>query len=78
MSLTVHKFKTYVTVEAEVEFSVLPELEEHGLPEQIDITAVIVDVINPKTRKIRRTNIVDALSETEMLNLEEEIEAEEL
>ena len=78
MSSTVRKYKTLVNVEAEIVYEILPEMPEHDLPEQIDIIGVFVDVINPKTSRNRRTNILDAMGESERVMLEEEIEAEDL
>lgn len=78
MSSTVRKYKTLVNVEAEIVYEILPEMPEHDLPEQIDIIGVFVDVMNPKTSRNRRTNILDAMGESERVMLEEEIEAEDL
>jgi len=78
VSSTVRKYKTLVNVEAEIVYEILPEMPEHDLPEQIDIIGVFVDVINPKTSRNRRTNILDAMGESERVMLEEEIEAEDL
>jgi len=78
VSSTVRKYKTLVNVEAEIVYEILPEMPEHDLPEQIDIIGVFVDVMNPKTSRNRRTNILDAMGESERVMLEEEIEAEDL
>ena len=78
MQSTVRKYRTLVNIEAEIVYEILPEMPEHGLPEQIDIIGVFVDVMNPKTSKNRRTNILDAMGESERLMLEEEIEAEDM
>ena len=78
MSSIVRKYKTLVNVEAEIVYEILPEMPEHDLPEQIDIIGVFVDVMNPKTSRNRRTNILDAMGESERVMLEEEIEAEDL
>jgi len=78
VSSTVRKYKTLVNVEAEIVYKILPEMPEHDLPEQIDIIGVFVDVMNPKTSRNRRTNILDAMGESERVMLEEEIEAEDL
>ena len=78
MQSTVRKYRTLVNIEAEVVYEILPEMPEHGLPEQIDILGVFVDVVNPKTSRNRRTNILDAMEESSRLMLEEEIEAEDM
>jgi len=78
VSSIVRKYKTLVNVEAEIVYEILPEMPEHDLPEQIDIIGVFVDVMNPKTSRNRRTNILDAMGESERVMLEEEIEAEDL
>ena len=53
-------------------------MPEHDLPQQMDILGVFVDVVNPKTSRNRRTNILDAMGESERVMLEEEIEAEDM
>ena len=78
MSSTVRKYRTLVNIEAEVVYEILPEMPEHDLPQQIDILGVFVDVVNPKTSRNRRTNILDAMGESERVMLEEEIEAEDM
>jgi hypothetical protein len=75
---TVRKYRTLVNVEAEIVYEILPEMPEHDLPQQIDIIGVFVDVMNPKTSRNRRTNILDAMGESERVMLEEEIEAEDM
>jgi len=75
---TVRKYRTLVNIEAGIVYEILPEIPEKGLPEQIDIIGVFVDVMNPKTSRNRRTNILDAMGESERVMLEEEIEAEDM
>ena len=55
----------------EVEYSRLPA--EHGLPEQIEITSVGLDVVGP-TGKTRRIELLHSLDESTILQLEDEIE----
>lgn len=66
--------KMQINVSADVQFSILPEMPEHGLPMQIDVTGVFVDVKNEKTGKVRRTNILNSLDESNLMDIESEIE----
>lgn len=66
--------KMQIAVTADVEFSILPEMPDEGLPMQIDVTGVFVDVKNEKTGKTRRTNILNSLDDSNLLDIEAEIE----
>lgn len=56
-----------------VEYAVLPA--EHGLPEQIEITSVTLDVMGT-SGKTRRIELLHSLDESTILQLEDEIEEE--
>lgn len=55
----------------EIEYLRLPA--EHGLPEQIEITSVGLDVVGPAGRT-RRVELLHSLDESTILQLEDEIE----
>lgn len=57
-----------------VEHALLPA--EQGLPEQIEITSVLLDVVGP-AGKVRRIELLHSLDESTLIQLEDEI-AEEL
>jgi len=46
---------------------------EGELPLQVDIQAVYVSLATPNPEKFRRVNLLGALSESEIINLEDEI-----
>ena len=54
----------------EVKFERLPE--EDGVPEQIDITSVLVGVCG-KNKKTRKVELLFTLDESEIMQLEDEI-----
>jgi hypothetical protein len=62
---------TQITLDVVMQYVVLPPEEE--LPLQIDITAVYVNLATPNPEKFRRVNVLNALSESEIINLEDEI-----
>ena len=66
--------KMQITVTADIEYSILPEMPEYDLPFQVDVTGVFVDVKNEKTGKTRRTNILHSLDESNLTDIEAEIE----
>jgi hypothetical protein len=57
-----------------VEHALLPA--EHGLPEQVEITSVLLDVVGP-SGKVRRIELLHSLDESTLIQLEDEI-AEDL
>ena len=59
------------TQPVEVEYEKLTE--EHGLPEQIDLIAVNLTLAG-KTGRKRKVDILQLLNETEVIDLEDEIE----
>ena len=61
-----------LTLDVEVKYQTLGAEPEHGLPEQIDLTAVSF-TMQGKSRK-RKVDILQILSEQEVLSLEDEIE----
>ena len=62
---------TQITLDVVMQYVVLPPEEE--IPLQIDITAVYVNLATPNPEKFRRVNVLNALSESEIINLEDEI-----
>ena len=60
-----------LTLPVEVEYEKLKE--EHGLPEQIDLIAVNITLVG-KTRRKRKVDILQLLNETEVIDLEDDIE----
>lgn len=69
-----HVHKTHLTLDVEVEYRVLPP--EDDIPQQIDITGVFPIMSNAWSSRIRRSNILHSLTESEVINLEDEIEEE--
>ena len=61
-----------LTLDVEVKYQTLEAEPEHGLPEQIDLTAVSF-TLPGKSRK-RKVDILQILTEQEVLSLEDEIE----
>ena len=61
-----------LTLDVEVKYQTLGAEPQHGLPEQIDLTAVSF-TMQGKSRK-RKVDILQILSEQEVLSLEDEIE----
>jgi len=61
-----------LTLDVEVKYQTLEAEPEHGLPEQIDLTAVSF-TMQGKSRK-RKVDILQILTEQEVLSLEDEIE----
>ena len=64
-----------LTFDVEVKYQKLGAEPEHGLPEQIDLTAVSF-TMQGKSRK-RKVDILQILTEQEVLSLEDEIEGGE-
>ena len=65
-------FQTTVQLPVDIAFEVLPEKD--GLPAQIEITAVYLDATSKKSKSGKgRIDILRALSESELINLEDEI-----
>jgi hypothetical protein len=62
---------TQITLDVVMQYVVLPPEEE--IPLQIDIQAVYVTLATPHPEKFRRVNVLNALSESEIINLEDEI-----
>lgn len=61
-----------IPLHVEVGFDILEPIEAQGVPLQIDITGVYINVPSSQG-KSRRVNILAALSESEVLALEDEI-----
>lgn len=66
-------FETQTMLDVHVVYDVLPEDPEHDLPRQIDITDAYVFVRGPRTNKSRKVHVLGALSESALINLEDEI-----
>jgi hypothetical protein len=64
--------KLTIQLHVEVDFDVLDPLDEHDIPLQLDITGVYINIPSSQG-KSRRVNILPALSESEVLALEDEI-----
>ena len=64
-----------LTLDVEVKYRTLGAEPQHGLPEQIDLTGVSF-TLPGKSRK-RKVDILQILSEQEVLSLEDEIEGGE-
>jgi hypothetical protein len=62
---------TQITLDVVMQYDILPA--EDDLPLQIDIQAVYVTLATPNPEKFRRVNVLNALSESEIINLEDEI-----
>jgi hypothetical protein len=62
-----------LTIEVEVKYETLPADAGHGLPEQTDLVSVTFNLLGSKGRK-RKVDILQLLSETEILSLEDQIE----
>jgi hypothetical protein len=63
---------TQITLDVVMQYDILPE--ENDLPLQIDITAVYLLLATKNPEKFRRINILGALSESALINLEDEIQ----
>jgi hypothetical protein len=63
---------TQITLDVVMQYDILPA-EDDLLPLQIDIQAVYVTLATPNPEKFRRVNVLNALSESEIINLEDEI-----
>lgn len=62
---------TQITFDVVMRYDLLPP--EGELPLQVDIQAVYVSLATPNPEKFRRVNLLGALSESEIINLEDEI-----
>jgi len=62
---------TQLNLNVHVKYEILPA--DDDLPTQIDITAVYVLLGTNKANKSRKVNVLSALSESEIINLEDEI-----
>ena len=64
--------RTQLNLDVEVAFDVLDPLDGPDIPLQIDLTGVFVNVPTSRHRP-RRVNILSALSESEVIALEDDI-----
>ena len=64
--------KLTIQLHVEVDFDILEPLEDNNIPLQIDITGIYIKIPSSQG-KSRRVNILQALSESEVLALEDEI-----
>lgn len=69
------KHKTELTLPVELIFEVLPEMVVDGtyLPEQLDITKVLLTITGP-SGKPRQVDITNSISEEQMMAFEDEID----
>ena len=68
------KHQTELTLPVELIFEILPEMmvEDTYLPEQIDITKVLLTITGP-SGKPRQVDITNSITEDQMLAFEDEI-----
>jgi hypothetical protein len=64
--------KTQINLDVEVEYDILDPLDGPDIPLQIDVTGLFVKVPSSQN-KVRRVNILSALSESEVLAIEDDI-----
>jgi hypothetical protein len=64
--------KTQLNLDVEVAFNVLDPLDGPDIPLQIDLTGVFIHVPTSRHR-VRRVNILSALSESEVIAIEDDI-----
>lgn len=64
-------FHSTLSIDVEVLYEVLPP--EDGFPRQLDVKRITVLTNNPVTGEPRRVNIVDALTESQVMLIEDEI-----
>jgi hypothetical protein len=65
-------FETQTLLSLHVRYDVLPA--ENDLPTQIDITDAYVLVHSTKAKRPRKVRVLGALSESDIINLEDEIQ----
>lgn len=65
------RYRTRAELEVEIEYEILPPAPP-DFPLQIDITGVYILIQSPKSRP-RRVNVLGALSESDIISLEDEI-----
>ena len=68
------KHQTELTLPVELTFEILPEMVVDGtyLPEQIDITKVLLTITGP-SGKPRQVDITNTISEEQMMAFEDDI-----
>ena len=64
--------KTQINLNVIVEFDILDPLDGPDIPLQVDITGVFVRLPTSQD-KVRRVNILPALSESEVMSVEDDI-----
>ena len=64
--------QSQIILDVEVDFDIIPPLDGPDIPLQADITGVYIRVPSSQN-KTRRVNILPALSESEVLGIEDEI-----
>ena len=62
---------TQINLDVVMQYEVLPP--EEDLPLQIDIQAIYLTLSSTNKKQSRRINILNAISESELINLEDEI-----
>ena len=74
--------KTTLPQRVKVSYKVLPEIygtpedEFEYIPEQIEITEVKLEILSVKSNKLRTIHILDSLTPSEILGLEDEVMAQ--
>lgn len=63
------KISLQLLLDAEVEYDLLPAQE--NLPDQVDVKSVLITTTN--NGKTRKVNVLGALDESALINLEDEI-----
>lgn len=66
-----HVFKTQVLLDVTLKYDILPE--EDDLPEQIDVLDAWLTITNPETGKTRKVHMLHAISESDLITIEDEI-----
>jgi len=70
-TLALRKMTTSITLDVEVSYRVFPPWE--GFPLQIDVQRLTVLTTNPVTGEPRRVNVRDALTESQIIEIEDHI-----
>lgn len=65
-----NKYQTQILIDVEVSYDFLPA--QQNLPNQVDIQQVVVQSIGHKGN-VRKINIVGALDESALINLEDDV-----
>lgn len=69
--MTKSKLSTSLTLTVEITYQVLPEAD--GFPLQVDVVGAHINVVGGKGKKARKVQLLETLSEEEILQIEDEI-----